>query len=313
MPRGGAALLLLLSGCGGHAPASAPQDTALEQAASSGRQSLAYGRTRQAASQYQQAFTLALARNDAQAIGDCGYDLAVAQLAGNDAAASVATILRTRAALAARAAPGFAELDLVQAAALHRLRRDGEAEPLAMRARGTASDPATAARASYVLGLIADARGDAPGVGAAIAGLGLPKHPTPDWQAERDELAARLDLLRGRNGEAAVLAQAAAGLHRTQLEYAGMADALALAATAIGRAGSPVAAADLYLQAGQSAAARGDTANAVPWLTQALQPGASLSTRRMARDALHALSKKSPVRLRKSAARASDPVMRRPA
>lgn len=287
--------ILLLAACGGghHAPAP-PEDTALAQAARSGRQSLAFGRPKQAVEQYRRAFTLALARNDAQAIGDCGYDLAVAQLADDAAMPSLQTSLHTRAALQARAAPAFAELDLVQAAALHRLGRDDEADALAARAQATARDPATVARASTVRGLVADARGDQAGLAAALAGLGQPKQPSPDWQADHDELAARLDLLRGQYLQAADLAQRAAKIHRTQLDYHDMADNLALAAVALRGAGLPGQAADLYLQAGQSAAARGDVASAKPWLRQVLMPGADPDAQRAARDTLAGLAKTKP-------------------
>ncbi len=286
---------LLLAGCGGghHAPAP-PEDTALAQAARSGRQSLAFGRPKQAVEQYRHAFTLALARNDAQAIGDCGYDLAVAELADGAAMPALQTSLRTRAALQARATPAFAELDLVQAAALHRLGRDGEADALAARAQSTASDPATVARASYVRGLVADARGDQAGVAAALAGFGQPKQPSLDWQADHDELTARLDLLRGQYPQAADLAQRAAEIHRTQLDYHDMADNLALAAVALRGAGLPGQAADLYLQAGQSAAARGDLAAAKPWLRQVLLQGAGPDAQRTARDTLAGLPKTKP-------------------
>ncbi len=283
------ALLLLVAGCAHHAPPAAPTDTALEQAANAGRQSLSLGRTTQAVAQYRHAFTLSLARDDASAIGDCGYDLAVAQLADNKPAASLATIQRTRDALATRAAPGFAELDLAQAAALHRLGQDTQADALAARAQSSASDPATIARASYVRGLIAYARGDQGGIVAALQGFGHPKKPADDWQADHDELAARLDLLGGQYRQAAVLAQQAAGLHRLRLEYRDMADMLALAADATQRAGAPGEAADLYLQAGESAAARGDAASAGPWLRQSLMPGADLATQQAAQMALAGL------------------------
>jgi hypothetical protein len=281
--------LLLLAGCGGHHPAGAPEDAALAQAAHSGQQSLSFARPEQAVRQYQQAFTLALARNDAQAIGDCGFDLAVARLAGNDAAGALRAALRTRAALAARAVPGFAELDLVQAAALHRLGRDGNADLLAARAQATANDPATRAKASYVRGLIAAAHGDQAGIAAALAGFGQPKRPSPDWQADHDELSARLALLDGQYRQAALYAQQAADIHRAQLDYAEMADNLALAAQSMRPAGALREAADLYLQAGESAVARGDAASAVPWLQQVLMPGADPAAQQTARDSLRRL------------------------
>lgn len=287
--QGAAALLLLLAGCGGRAAPDAPQDSALAQAAESGRQSLEYNRLKQAAAQYQEAYTLALARNDVQAVGDSGYNLAVVQLADNDAATALRTALRTRAALAVRTAPGFAELDLVQSAALHRLGRDAEADGLAARAQASAANLVTRARASYLRGVIADARGDAAGLVAALAAFGQPKAPPPEWEADHEELLARLALLRGQHRDAAAHAQRAAGIYRVQLDYRAMAEAVVLAARAMQRGGSPQEASRLYLQAGQSAAARGDTASAARWLRQAMQAGADAGTRRAAQDALDAL------------------------
>jgi tetratricopeptide (TPR) repeat protein len=282
---------LLLASCGGQPAPDALQDSALAQAAASGRQALEFSRLKQAVGQYQQAYALAMARDDPQAIGDSGYNLAVAQLADNDAAGALRTAQRTRDALATRAAPSFAELDLIQSAALHRLGREAEADTLAARAQATASSLMTSARASYVRGLIADTRGDAAGIAAALAGFGQPKTPSAGWEADRDELIARLDMLRGQYRQAAGHAQRAADLHRAQLDYRAMADTTALAAKAMQRAGSPQEAANLYLQAGESAAARGDAASAKRWLMQVIRPGVNADTQRTAKEALAALQK----------------------
>lgn len=284
--RFGWATLLLMAGCGGHPAPTTLEDATLGRAADSGRQSLEFGRLKQAASEYRQAYTLALARDDVQAIGNTGYDLAVVQLADDDPVGAVRTTLQTRDALAVRGAPSFAELDLVQSAALHRLGRDPEAETLAARAQATAGSPDIRARASYVRGLIADTRSDAAGVVAALAGFGQPTTPSADWQADHEELTARLDLLHGQYRQAAVHAQHAADIHRAELEYRAMADTLALAAEAMQRAGSPQEAASLYLQAGESAAARGDTASVRRWLKQVMRPGVDAATQRAARETL---------------------------
>ena len=288
---GAAVAVLLLAGCGGRATPGAPEDSALALAMASGRQALDYSRLKQAAAQYEQAYTLALARDDVQALGDAGYNLAVVQLADNGTAAALRTALRTRAALSVRAAPGFAELDLVQAAALHRLGREAEADALAARAQASAAaSPATRDRASYLRGVIADARGDAAGLNAALAAFSQPKAPPPDWDADREDLMARLALLRGQYREAAAHAQRAADIRRTQLDYRAMAEALVLAAQAMQRAGAPKDAARFYLQAGQSAAALGDAASAARWLRQATRE-ADAGTRRAAQDTLDALPK----------------------
>jgi hypothetical protein len=92
--------------------------------------------------------------------------------------------------------------------------------------------------------------------------------------------------LRARLTDDLALALRAADLRRDQLDYRGMARALALAAQF---ATAPNAAADLYLRAGRSAAGQGDTAQARLWLNQAreLAPDAGLRTE--ADDALHEL------------------------
>ena len=281
--------LLLAAGCGGHAATNLPQDAALQTAADSGRQSLDFGRLKQAAGQYQEAYKLALARDDARAIGVTGYNLAVVQLAANDAAGALSTSLRTRDALVARGIARYAELDLVEAAVLHRLSRDQDADLLAARAQATADDPAVRARASYVRGLIADTHGDAAGMTAALAGFGQPKQPSADWQADFDEITARLYLLRGECGKAAILARHVADIHRAQLDYRAMADTLALAARAAQCGGASQEAADFYLQAGESTASQGDNASAARWAKQALRSGASPATRRAATKMLAAL------------------------
>ncbi len=297
MRRGLVLALLCLAGCGGHPPALPPEDTALQQAAHAGRQALEFGHPQQAVQHYRRAFDLALARSDAGAIGDIGYDLATAHLAAGHPAAALATIERTRVELAARSAPDFAELDLAQAASLHRLGEELPADAWAARAQATASDPATVARASYVRGLVADARGDIAGLAAALSMFTLPADGKPllpaNRRADRDELAARLALRQDRGGQAASSALAGADLRRQTLDYVGMEQALVLAARGRLQQGNAQEAADLYLQAGESAAARADAADATSWLTRAMMPGASVATAQMARRALGRLQ---PVR-----------------
>jgi tetratricopeptide (TPR) repeat protein len=274
---------LVLTGCGNREQARAePQDGRLQNAGDAGRQALDLGRLQQALEQYREAFKLAVVRNDAQAIGATGYNLAVVELAGNDPAAALRTATQTRDALAVRGVTKLAPLDLVQAAALHRLGRDVAADAFAARAEAGAEDPAVRARATFVRGLAADASGDTAGVAAALARFGQPKPPPPDWQADRDEIAARLHLLRGENADAASLAQHSADIRRTQLDYRAMAEALALAARAKARAGLTQEAANLYLQAGESAMSRGDKASAGPWLRLASRSGALPATRQAA-------------------------------
>lgn len=261
--RPGRALLagvVMLAGCGGHGPTGPPADTALETAVSGGRQALGYGRPGQSVEQYRRAFTLALARDDAAAVGDVGFDLAVAQLADDDAQGALESVGRTRSALSLRSTAGFAELDLVQAVALHRLGRDWEADQLAAQAELAAAEPGTVAKAATVRGLVAYDRGDVAGLAQALTRVDRaeaairpkPKTPDPDRQADRAELAARLDLLEERPDDAAGLALRAADIRRLQLQYREMVSMLGLAALADERAGRPAQAAALREQASQS-------------------------------------------------------------
>ncbi|GBQ81406.1 hypothetical protein AA13595_0628 [Gluconacetobacter johannae DSM 13595] len=259
-----AALSVVLAGCGGGGVA-APRDETLNQSMDAARQAAELDRLSVAEGQYRQAGTRALARDDAGAIGDAGYNLAVVQLAQDRPADALSTVAATRAALAVRGRDGGdAELDLVQAAALHRLSRDAEAAPLAAGAMDVA-DPGVAEQASLLTGLIADARGDRATLSAAAGRLAHTR-PVPDkWQADEDELRARL-LLTADPGQARQLAQHAADLRRRMVDYRGMARALTVAARAAGLAGDASGAAALSLRATQSARALGNpaTAGALP-------------------------------------------------
>lgn len=137
------------------------------------------------------------------------------------------------------------------------------------------------------------ARRDAAGITAALAAFGQPQTPSADWEADRDELTARLDLLQGQYEKAAASARDASDIHRAQLNCRAMDDTLALAAEAMQRANSPQDAASLYLQAGESAAARGDATSAARWLAQATAPWINPVTRRTAQDTLVTLQKAS--------------------
>lgn len=250
-----AALLLglampVLAGCGGGKVAP-PGDGVLEQAMDAGRQSTGLERLTVAEAQYRLAGTRALARDDAGAIGDAGYNLAVVQLAQDRPADALSTIAATRGALAVRGYQGAdAGLDLTQAAALHRLGRDGEAAPLAAGAMASA-EPAFAEQASLLTGLIADGRGDRATLAQAVAHLAHPRPVAAKWQADEDELRARMALARD-PVTARGLAVHAADLRRQLVDYRGMARALSLAARAAGQAGDAGGAAALSLQAAQS-------------------------------------------------------------
>jgi hypothetical protein len=247
---------------------------------------LSLERPNEAIAQYKLALERARARDDAAAIGDYGYDMAVAQLAANQPDKALATVRMTRSELARRGVGSFAALDLAEATACYRIGDKAMSDRLASQVE--AGDDQTAAlRASFLRGLIADETGDAAGMDRAIAHLS--SGVSPDQQADRDELLARRDLRQGAFASATELAEQAAKLRRDALDYRDMARALAVAADAAARGGHSQLAADLYMRAGQSAAAQGDASTARPWLQRAMVLSSDATVHQAARSAIAAL------------------------
>jgi hypothetical protein len=139
-----------------------------------------------------------------------------------------------------------------------------------------------AARARFLLGLVAAERGDVAGVAAAQAALSAARSPA--FQADAAELAAREALLLGAPARAAADAVVAQGLRRDALDYRGLSRVLAVEGAARLALGERPAAADLFYRAGQGAAARQEVADARRWLGEALRLGSA-----EARGALAAL------------------------
>ena len=268
MKRATLLVSLALAACNGTAPPpAAPVDERLQQQVQAGQASYSLERGDEAAERYRQALQRAQARDDLTAIGDLGYDLAVAELRANAPDRALATARATREELERRGAAPFPALLLVEAAALYRLGSPAPAETLANRARAGA-DAETAARATFLLGLIADERSDQAGLAAAAAALG--SATSAPLQADAAELAARLALRHGDWAHARSEAERAAALRQAVLDYRSLARALALSGEAARLAGENAAAADLYLRAGRSAAVQGDQTAARNWLRQAV-------------------------------------------
>jgi hypothetical protein len=280
-------LPMVAVGCSGRQRADAPEDVILRQDARAGRQAFSLDHPEQAVAQYQLALERARARDDVVAIGDYGYDLAVSQLAANRPDQALATARLTETELARRGRTSFPALVLVQAVALYRLGRKADADSLAAQVED-GGEPVVAMRASFLRGLIADETDDTAGLNTALARLAHPV--SPQEQADADELAARRDLRQGSFNTAAIEAEHAADLRRSVLEYRDMARALSVAGDALKRGGDSRAAADLYMRAGQSAAAQGDAQTARSWLRQSLVLTEDPAKRRAVRQALAALA-----------------------
>lgn len=286
----------LASGCGGgRPPPAAPADAAMERTSRAGHLAFSMDRPAEAAVQYQAALQRAEAADDAAAIGDYGYNLAVAELAANEPAKALRSARSTKVELIRRGLRPFPALVLVEATALYRLGKQQEADSLA-RVVEAGNDPAAAAAASFLRGLIADETGNQAELVAALARL---QHPASTEQsADAFELAARRDLRDGDPKMAASEAARAADLRRGDLDYRGMARALALQGAAEAEAGNTSGAADLYIRAARSAAAEGDPATARPWLKRALALATTPALRQLAEQTLAELgsSQQSPKR-----------------
>ena len=278
--------LLLASACNGSRKAPAPDDTMMRQDAHAASLALSLERPKEAVAQYKLALERALARDDAVAIGDYGYNMAVAELAGNQPDAALATVRMTRAELARRGAASFAALDLAEATACYRMGDEATSDRLATQVE-MGGEPVAAHRAAFLRGLIAVDMNDGAGLDRAITRLG--GATLPDEQADLAELVARRDIREGTFAAAVEPAAHAADLRRDTLDYRGMARALAVVADADALAGHARLAANYYMRAGQSAAAQGDAATALPWLQRAAELGDDASLHAAARSAIAAL------------------------
>lgn len=263
--------VLALAACGGGAPADTgpPPDIKLDQANKAGTQALSMDLPSLAVKQYKVALSRAYERDDAGAIGDVAYNLALAQMKAGDSKGAVATVRETRAELDRRRAAVPPELILVQAAASYRVGDPGAAAGAAQEVidRGS-KDPDAVRRAWFIRGLVAADRSDAAGLAQAIAALSPPSKQA-DLEADRQELQGRAALLANDPAGALGLFEQSATNRQQALDYRGMARALSLAGDAALRSGRAADAADLFLRAGRSALLQGDMATATPLLKRA--------------------------------------------
>jgi len=277
-------LIAVLGGCHSAAEPSLPVDVVLENQTRSGHTAMALDRPAQAVSAFKQALARARVRDDAEAIGDVGFNLAVAQLQSGRPSQALATSREVEAELARRGAPSIPALRLVEAVSLYRLSQPELADPAAAEVeRGT--DPASAARAAFLRGLIADDRGDAPALAVALQKVNVAKGG--EHKADATELTARLALRSGDPARAQREAELAAELRRDLLDYRALARCLALAARAAEQ-GNQAVAADLYLRAGRTAGAEVDKAAARRWLDRAISLSRDPELTRAAKAALAA-------------------------
>jgi tetratricopeptide (TPR) repeat protein len=269
---------LSLAACGGSpADPGPPPDQKLDAANRAGTQALSLGMPAQAVRQYKQALARAYERDDAEAIADTAYNLALAEIRAGDPKAALATTRATEAELRRRQVAAPAELLLVQAAAAYRAgdlttAASAAEQALTLKAR----DPDTAPRAWFIRGLVAADRGDSATLAQAIAALPAAASAkqaadlqAANLQADRQELVGRAALLDGRAADALVAFEQAAANRQQAIDYRGMARALAQAGEAALKLGQSAEAAVFYLRAGRSSLLQGDSAAATPQLKRA--------------------------------------------
>ena len=283
-------LPLLLAECGGSAPdtGAPPTDEMLQRQTHAGQLAFELERNEEAAAQYRTALSRAQTRDDPAAIGDTGYNLAVAELRANAPDKALADARATRIELERRGSKPFPALLLAEATALYRTGAAAEADRAARRIQQS-EDADAVARATFLRGLIADDRGDEAGLATAADALTTAK--TSPFEADSAELSARLALRRGDPARAREQAAHAAGLRRATLDYRGLARVLAIEGAAAERAGDKIAAADLFLRAGRSAAAQGDKTSARDWLRRAMSLAPGRLVGRDAADLLRGIDK----------------------
>jgi hypothetical protein len=288
-----AALGLLSGACGGRSHPSPPrvEDEVLARANQAAQAAMELERPAEAARLYAAVLARARERDDPAAIADAGIGQAAAALAAGEARAALEVAREVGAELARRGLRASPALPLAEATALYRLGRTAEAQPIALAValRGD-EDAEAAARAAFLVGLIAAQRGDASGLDAARAALAGVEPRTPAFRADLVELEAWAALLRGNARAAAVQAAAAAAARREALDYRGLGRALALQAAAAQQIGDLAGAADLLLRAGRGAVARDEVAEARHWLGKARVLAARSGERGVERQAWEAIA-----------------------
>ena len=265
-----ATVALALAACGGGGPADTgpPPDVKLDQANRAGTQALSMDMPATAVKQYRLALNRAYERDDAAAIADVAYNLALAQMRAGDSKEALRTVREARAELDRRRAPVPAELILVQAAAAYRSGDSAGAYTATQQVLDrTPKDPDTIPRAWFIRGLVVAERGDGAALAQAIAAL--PPSKQADLEADRQELVGRAALLANRPADALAAFEQSAANRQQALDYRGMARALSLAGDAALRLNRTADAADFFLRAGRSSLLQGDTATALPLLKRA--------------------------------------------
>lgn len=242
-----------LTGCGGVGSKDAARpDQDYLNAMEVGRDSFGLTHADQAKTQFENAYSRALLRDDVLAIRDAGYNLAVANLAMGDAKATLDTVGRVHGDMTLRGDAPSPALDLVAVAAYCRLGQNAQAIDLAHRI--STDDPALMERRAFLMGIAADGVGDTGLLATSLNVLPVSPRPPRLEQADRAELTSRLALRQGHYDQAESEAIKAIDLRRDMQDYRGMARALDGAARAAQAAGRSRQAAAYHQRAAESRA-----------------------------------------------------------
>lgn len=258
-------LSLLLIGCSS-TPESQP-DTERETLDRSARLAFSLGQYAQAATLYQAALNQALLEDDAAAIIDARFNLALSQSYVGQYDAALAQVAQADAERVRRDLGPDLELQLLHATIHYRAGRIDQAraqiDPLLA---DPASLPATATKANFLAALIAADRNDSDGMRHHLAAL--PSSDQPGGQADRLEIQGRLAGLESDPDRALGLLDEAVRLRSLDRDFRGMVRVLVAAGVLAEQAGRDELAAGYFLRAGRSAAQRADPESRA-WLEHA--------------------------------------------
>ena len=282
-----AAAILVWSGCGSsprvqEKPAGDESLVRLNQAA---RQAFDRGRFEQAASIYRQALERALVRDDANAIVDAQYNLAVCLMKLDNHAEALQLISQAEAELTLSNQSRLPDLLLLKALLYYKSARQDDAWETTHQILSMTNQafPDIRSRTHFLRGLIASERGDIQQLRDEMTALGNPSNPI--LRGDLIELQGHLAMSK-QNWVAAVNSfDEAVSLRRETLDYPAMAKALALAAGACKKAGKTKAASQRFLRAGRSAVLQTDYDTAQIWLNQAEQLATETGDDQIAREA----------------------------
>ncbi len=279
--------LLVWGGCGSSPPVREKPgaDQNLERFNNAARQAFDKGKFEQAASFYRKALELALVRDDADAIVDAQYNLAVCLMKLKSHAEAMQLVRQAEAELALADRSKLAELLLLKAMLYYKSAELDDAWQVTRQILSLTPQPKPLirGRTHFLRGLIAIQREDTDQLRDEIAALGKPKNQL--LRGDLAELKGHLAMAEQDWGAALQAFDEAVILRRMAIDYQGMIKNLALAARASEKAGNIKEASQRYLRAGRSAALQGDYDTAKPWLTHAEQLAGEAGENQVAHEA----------------------------